>query len=137
MKNTQNIDDVLIAFRQTMTSLLLNEAKIRGFSLNHMEIIKFIAHKEDVTMKDIATWLNITPPSASALVDTLVNKKLVTRVQSKKDRRTIHIILNKETHKFINSIHKNKLTVFKKMLSKLSKEDQVDLIRILNKCITN
>ena len=137
MKKTQNIDDILIAFRQNMTNLLFNEAKGSGLSLSHFEILIYIMHRGEVTMKDIATWLHITPPSASNLIETLVNKKLVTRAQSNKDRRTVHIILNKEAHKLIGSIHKKKMDVFKKMLSKLDKEDQSDLIRILNKCITN
>ena len=137
MEKTQNIDDILIAFRQNMTNLLFNEAKGSGLSLSHFEILMYIMHRGEVTMKDIATWLHITPPSASNLIETLVNKKLVTRIQSSKDRRTVHIILNREAHKLISSIHKKKITVFKKMLSKLNKEDQMNLIRILNKCTIN
>jgi len=137
MKKTQNIDDILIAFRQNMTNLLFKEAKGSGLSLSHFEILMYITHKGEVTMKDIASWLHITPPSASNLVDTLVNKKLVTRVSSSKDRRTVHIVLNREAHKLISIIHKKKMTVFKKMLSKLDKKDQEDLSRILNKCIIN
>lgn len=137
MKNTQNIDDILIAFRQNMTNLLFDEAKDSSLSLSHFEILIYIMHRGEVTMKDIATWLHITPPSASNLIDVLVKKKLVTRIGSDKDRRTVHIILNKEAHKLIGSIHKKKMTIFKKMLSKLSKEDQINLIRILDKCTTN
>lgn len=137
MKNKQNIDDILIAFRQNMTNSLFKEAKGSGLSLSHFEILIYIMHRGEVTMKDIAEWLHITPPSASSLVEVLVKKKLVTRIGSDKDRRTVHITLNKEAHKLIGSIHKKKMTVFKKMLSKLNKEDEADLIRILNKCITN
>jgi len=137
MNNTQNIDDVLIAFRQNMTNLLFNEAKGSGLSLSHFEVLMYVMHRGEVTMKDIASLLHITPPSASSLVDILVKKKLVTRIESKTDRRTVHVVLNKEAHKLISSIHKKKIVVFKKMLSKLNKEDQCDLTRILNKCITN
>jgi len=137
MKKTQNIDDILIAFRQNMTNLLFKEAKGSGLSLSHFEILMYITHKGEVTMKDIASWLHITPPSASNLVDTLVNKKLVTRISSSKDRRTVHIVLNREAHKLISTIHKKKITVFKKMLSRLNKEDQDNLSRILSKCIIN
>ena len=135
-KTTQKLDDALIAFRHTMTTLLLNEAKGSGLSLSHFEILMYLAHRGEVTMKDISTWLNITPPSASVLIDVLVKKNLVTRVQSDKDRRTIHIIINKEAHKLMNKIHTKKMSIFKKILSKLSNEDKEDLIRILNKCIS-
>lgn len=135
MKNTtQTLDEALIAFRHTMTTLLLKEAKGSGLSLSHFEILMHLAHRGEVTMKDIATWLNITPPSASALVDVLASKKLVSRVPSDKDRRTVHIMINKEAQKLINSIHKKKMSIFKKILTKLNEEDKEDLIRILNKC---
>ena len=140
MKNTkinQQLEDVLMAFRQNVTTSILKEAKGSGFSLSHFEVIMYIARNGEVTMKDIAAWLNITPPSASVLVDVLVDKKLVTRVQSSKDRRTIHIALNKEAHKFMYSIHKKKMLMFKKMLSKISDDDKEILTRILNKCISN
>jgi len=92
----QGLDDVLMAFRQKMTTSLLEEAKETGFSLSHFEVLGYIADKGAVTMKEIASWLHITPPSASALIDVLVEKKLVSRVQSNKDRRTIHITLKKK-----------------------------------------
>jgi len=139
MKNintTQKLDETLIAFRHTMTTLLLKEAKGSGLSLSHLEIIMHLAHKGEVTMKDIATWLNITPPSASVLVDVLVKKNLVSRIQSEKDRRTVHIIINKEAYKLMTEIHKKKMSIFKKILSKLNNEDKEALVRILNKCIS-
>lgn len=135
MKNTtQTLDEALIAFRHTMTTLLLKEAKGFQLSLSHFEILMHLAHRGEVTMKDIATWLNITPPSASVLVDVLASKKLVTRTPSEKDRRTIYITINKEASDLINSIHKKKMSIFKKILTKLSEDDKKDLIRILNKC---
>ena len=139
MKNTkitQQLDETLISFRHMMTTLLLKEAKGSGLSLSHFEIIMYLAQKGKVTMKDIATWLNITPPSASVLVDVLVKKNLVSRIQSNKDRRTVHIIINKEAYKLMTEIHKKKMSLFKKILSKLSSEDKEDLVRILNKCIS-
>lgn len=136
MKNTtQTLDETLIAFRHKMTTLLLNEAKDSKLSLSHFEILMHLAHKGEVTMKDIATWLNITPPSASTLIDVLVKKNLVTRVQSDNDRRTVHVTIKKEAYKLINEIHKKKMSIFKKILTKLSEEDKKDLVRILNKCI--
>ena len=138
MKNTttQKLDDVLMEFRQSMTTSLLKEAKYSGFSLSHFEIIMYIAHSGEVTMTDIASRLHITPPSASALIDVLVKKKLVERVHSNKDRRTVHIVLDKGARKLMNSIQKKKMSIFKKMLSKLNSEDKENLIKILNKCIS-
>ena len=137
IKTNQSLDDVLMAFRQKMTTSLLEEAKETGFSLSHFEVLGYIAEKGNVTMKEIALWLHITPPSASALIEVLVEKKLVSRVQSDKDRRTIHITLEEKAHKLFHKIYSKKMSIFKKMLSKLNGSDKENLIRILNKCIEN
>lgn len=134
-KTHKDLDDVLLDFRRMMTSMLIKEAEGSGYSLTHFEIIKHIAEEGEITMKDIATWLHITPPSASALIDVLVKKHLVARVPSKKDRRTINIILDKEAHKLLYLIHRKKIPVFKKMLQGLDKKDKMDLARIISKCI--
>ena len=131
----QSLDDVLISFKHIINASLLKEARSYDLSLSHLEIIMYIANKGEVTMKDISSWLHITPPSVSTLIDILVKKNIVTRTQSKKDRRTVYITLNKEAHKLLSSIHKKKISMFKKMLSKLSNDDRSELIRILNKCI--
>lgn len=136
-KTTQKLDDAFLAFRQMMTTQLLKEAKGLGLSLSHFEIIMYLSHSGDVTMKDISEWLHITPPSVSTLIDVLVNKKLVKRMPSSKDRRTIHIVLSEESRELMHSMHKKKISIFKKMLSKLENEDQENLIRILNKCVIN
>ena len=142
MKNTkttknQGLDEVLIMFRHAMTASLLEEAKDSKCSLSHFEVLMYIAEKGKVTMKDISTWLHITPPSASTLIDVLISKKFVTRTQSDKDRRTVYIELDKGAHKVFYSIHKRKISLFKKMLSKLEQKDKEDLARILIKCIPN
>lgn len=138
MKNTQiaqKLEDSFLAFRHMMTSQLMTEAKGLGLSLSHFEVIMFLAHSGEASMKEIAEIMHITPPSASTLIDTLVEKRLVKRVPSDKDRRTIHIALSPEAQKLMISVHKKKVTIFKKILSKLNGEDQENLTRILNKLI--
>lgn len=136
IKIAQKLEDSFLSFRRMMTNQLLDEAKGLGLSLSHFEVVMFLAHTGEANMKDIAKILHITPPSASVLVDTLVEKKLVRRVPSDKDRRTIHVSLSPEAQKLMISVHKKKVTIFKKILSKLNNEDQENLIRILNK-LTN
>ena len=136
-KNIQEprLHDALLAVRHAMTSALLLEAKKLGYSLSHFEIVKYVASKGEATMKDIASHLSVTPPSASALVETLVKKGLVSRIETPNDRRTVSIVLLPAAQKIVSSVYKQKDSIFKKMLSKLSKEDKQDVARILIKCI--
>ncbi len=132
----KQLEEALLAFRHTMTSALVKEAKAQGWSLSHFEIIKYIAEQGNPTMKDIAGHLYITPPSASTLIDTLVAKKLVVRTEEPKDRRTIRITISPTAQKVLASIYKKKNSIFTAMLSKLEQEDKNDLARILTKCIS-
>ncbi len=128
------LEEVMLAMRDMMTTALLVEARKLGFTLSHFEILRHIAESNTVTMKDIAEKLHITPPSASALVDTLVQKDLVARKIHEEDRRTVYVTLTIKTYKLFSDMHKNKDKVFTKILSKLDAGDKKDLIRILNKC---
>jgi len=136
MKKEKTIDDILISFKHTITDSFLKEAKSFGFSTSHFEILLYVSENGPTTMKNIASWLNITPPSASVLIDNLVKKKLVTRFSSEKDRRTVYIKLGEDAHKFLVKLRQKKITLFKKMLDKLSKEEKENLVHILNKCIS-
>jgi len=131
----KSLDDILLSFKHKIADSLLKEAKDLGYSPSHFEILIYVYENGSVSMKNIASRLNITPPSASSLVDKLVSKKLVDRFSSDKDRRTIYIKLREEAHKFFGDMHKKKITMFEKMLAKLSNQDKEDLVRILNKCI--
>jgi DNA-binding MarR family transcriptional regulator len=131
----EDIDEALMAFRYKITELFQKEAKKSGYSLTHFDILMYIAEKGSVTMKNIADWLHITPPSASSLIEKLVKKKLVRRIQSDNDRRTIEITLGGEGHKLFKFLHEKKIAVFKKMYDKLNNKEKEDLVRILNKCI--
>ncbi len=50
----------------------------------------------EATIKELAERLQVSPPSASVMVDRLVELGLVTREQRKNDRRAVRIILSRE-----------------------------------------
>lgn len=132
-----SLDAVFLEFRRWLTCSLLEEAKKTGYGLSHVEALRFIAEHDEPSMKDIASQLRISPPSVSTLIDTLVENKLVIRSASKGDRRSIHVALAPAGRKFLTTLHKQKSTVIKKMLSRLAKKDQEVLAEILTKCISN
>lgn len=130
----RSLEEALLEFRHAMTSALVEQAKAKGCSLAHFEVLKYIAEEGSPYMKDIAKRLHITPPSASTLIDALVKQGLVHRAQMPEDRRTVRVTLLPKAHAFLFSIHKHKASIFNKMLSRLSAEDKSDLARILIKC---
>jgi len=139
LTENNNLKGALILLRHSMTTSLLEEAKEKGLSLPHFEILMYIAEKGNVTMKEIASWLHITPPSASVLVKVLMEKGLVIRAKINKtiDRRTVYIGLGKKAENLFHSVHKKRMPAFKEMFEKLDEKDKEDLARILIKCVPN
>lgn len=141
MKNTNlykntDLDDVSMMFHHKMVELFKIEAERSGYTLTHFEVLMYVAGRGPVTMKDIASWLHITPPSTSVLVDKLVRKKLLARVEKNNDRRTVHIMLGGEAHKIFELLKKKKMSIFKNMFDKLDKTEREELVRIIKKCIS-
>ena len=57
-----------------------------------------------LTIKNLASILNVSPPSASAMVDKLVEKKILTREQSRADRREVIVRISPETAKKVEKM---------------------------------
>ncbi len=131
-----DLDDALLIFRRTMNEALRIEAGKLGQSLAHFEVLKYVAERGDPTMKSLSDHLRITPPSASALVDALVDKKLLSRSYSPNDRRTIRITLTASSQRLLASLYKTKASVFTTMLKNLNKEERIIFATLLAKCAT-
>ncbi len=134
-KNDQKLYETLLSFKRKTTELFLKDAKEYSLSPSHFEVLVYLTHNGQATMKGIATWLNITPPSVSALVEKLVEKNLVKRINDDKDRRIVQITLGEEARKIFANLNKKKDVFFDEMLNKLDEKDKEDLTRIINKCI--
>ncbi len=91
---------------------------------------------EGVTLKQLSAELEITPGATSELVEELVKKGIVSRTQSKNDRRAVCI-------KFLDNImamHKAASReidcTYRKMLTVLTEQERLEWARISEKIIT-
>lgn len=136
-KTEYELEEVLLSFQRFMEEFLLSEAKKYGHQLNHLEVLDLVFKRKKVPMKEIAKWLNITPPSASSIVDSLVKKKLVKRTTDREDRRITVISLDERAFKMFTSFEQKRNLIFENMFNSLGKEDKNNLARILIKIINN
>ncbi len=130
------LEAALLSFRRAMNEKLLSEAKEYGFGLSHFEAITFVAERGKISLKELAAYLSITPPSASVLVDVLVAKKMLKRAIVPGNRRKISISLGEGAHKLFLTLPRRKHSFFESMVSKLSDKDKNEFARILTKCIS-
>ncbi len=101
--------------------------------LAHIETLRLIGEQKRVPMKQVADFLAITPPSATALIDHLVKEGYVARSADKNDRRAVYLTLTKKGKTVMQKAVLDRCKVFKKLLGRISAKEQLELINILTK----
>jgi DNA-binding MarR family transcriptional regulator len=83
--------DVLISIRRRA---ICEQPCYRGVSLPQLHILMMVLERERMTVSEIASLLNISTPSASAIVDRMEEHGLVTRQRDEIDRRVVHVAIS-------------------------------------------
>ena len=75
-------------------------------TVEQFHVLRFVRRGKD-SMSELATAKNISRPAISQAVDVLVNKGLLTRVQSAKDRRYVDLALTDAGNSLLDSVFKD------------------------------
>lgn len=99
-------------------------------------LIGMIGRKGEIIMREVAEYLDVPYSTATGIVDKLVQKKIVKRVNSETDRRTVKVALapkkGKEIfEKFMSFRHK----LGEIVLSNMDEQDFTDIERIMKKMV--
>lgn len=73
----------------------------------------------EMTLTEFSRRLGVSPPSASAMVDRLVEKGILLRKRSDEDRRKVVISISPEVIRDIEVIEENVLNAFMELVQKL------------------
>ena len=125
------LEDLLLVLRRDIRENIKKEGFKHDLTFSQMEVLQFIGPFGKETMRSIADYLKITPPSTTAVVAELEKKGLVKRKDDKDDRRVIFIVPTEMSKKLFASLSKRKKAIFKKMTSKLNEKDKKELERII------
>jgi len=107
--------------------------RIDPFSFLQLETLRYVAEKDNPSMKDIADYLCVTPPSATSLINGLVKAGQLERVYDKDDRRLVHIAVTPKGKAAFASGFKKITTRMRRVLSNLNAKERNDLFKILKK----
>lgn len=91
-------------------------------SMPQMDAIKAIRKQGEVTITKLSEILKVSPPSTSAMVDRLVEKGILVRERSRKDRRKVVVSVTKKTAENIEKIEIVVLKTFTEMVEKVGPE---------------
>jgi DNA-binding MarR family transcriptional regulator len=132
-KNDQisRIVGLIFAVRHLMHEKIARE-KEKKVSFLHVITLCFIKSKKP-TMKEIADYLAITAPSATALVNNLIKDKIVAREEKENDRRIVRAMITKKGEAYLKSSAEEVSRRIRNNLEMLTKKEQEDLARILGK----
>jgi DNA-binding MarR family transcriptional regulator len=137
----ENINESLIEcffkIQRFMRQQLSVSSKLSHLSLLQLETMIFLNQQVDAQMLDIANYLQITKPTATSLLDKLVEGDLVTRNSDAKDRRLVKLSLTEKGKTLVEEGKKEKNKRMSKLLSYLNEEDKYIMLRILSNLIIN
>jgi len=120
------------------TSRLIRERakdreKIDPFSFLQLETLRYVAEKGNPSMKDVADYLCVTPPSATSLINSLAKAGQLERIHDKNDRRFVRLVVTPKGKTVLASGFKKITTRMRRVLSNLNARERSDLFKILEK----
>ena len=128
----KEFEDSIISFHYRMVNELRKKSKEFGLSVSQMEVLHYVVEHKNPTMKEIADHLQVKPPSATTIIETLCKKKLLKREVSGKDKRITRVSFTEDIWKFFKTFKSKKILILKSIFSELNDVDKKDLIRIIN-----
>lgn len=88
-------------------------------SAPQMNMLMMIRVREGVSVTELASLLGVSPPSVSTMVDRLVERGLLTRTPSEKDRRKVVIRVSPEALKDIAHVEEMILGSFVELVQQV------------------
>lgn len=119
------------------TSQELWKDKLEGLSSIEVSILSIIEKRPDVILKDIIEILGIPGSTLTNAIDRLEKRGLITRVISKRDRRSFGLELTEDGHLAQNEHKKGEEILWKKIFSSFDTTERKELIRLLGKLADN
>jgi len=86
-----------------------------------------------ITVSQLASWLAISVPSTSAMVDRMVDTGLVERARSEEDRRIVSVWLSPAGQTALNAAMLGRRGMLERVLGQLNPKELNDTVRVLKR----
>jgi DNA-binding MarR family transcriptional regulator len=95
---------------------------VSELSVAQLNAVKILLESGELTMRELADQMSVSPPSASAMVDRLVEKGVFSRQRSTQDRRKVVVRISPQAEKIAETIHSNIMQFFIDLVDKIGAE---------------
>jgi DNA-binding MarR family transcriptional regulator len=99
-------------------------------TVEQFHVLRYVRRGKD-SMSELATAKNISRPAISQAVDILVNKGLLTRVQSTQDRRYVDLALTDAGNNLLDTVFKETRGWMKERLHSLNADELETIARAM------
>lgn len=123
----------VVRFKETMKSFKDLDYKTGDHEFVFRILIMLSNNPDPLTMSELSTELNVPLSTATRIVDGLVMREMVERVNDRKDRRVVRVKMSKNGRKLYETgtaYTKQRIT---KLLKDFSAEEQSQLLSLMNK----
>ena len=110
-----------------------NSDHIDPLSFLRLEALRCIAERDTPTMKDVAQHLSVKPPSATALLNTLVRGGYVYRIADSSDRRLVRLSLTPKGRRFLDRGMREMSKRMREPLELMTPKERKTMARILER----
>lgn len=136
MKKIDKITTLIFNVSRKMHFNIKNERPEKDlWSMVRLEALRFVSENKNPTMRELADYLSITPPSTTTLISLLIKDKILKRVEDKVDRRKTRLFITAKGDKYFSDSHRRLNEYMKKSLLILNEKEQKNLISILEKLL--
>jgi DNA-binding MarR family transcriptional regulator len=138
-KQAENLTNQAISLMFSVNRIIKERhgtEQAKSFSRLNLETLRYIKENNPL-MKEIADYLCVTPPSATALINNLAEQNLVERVADQEDRRIVRLQITAHGKKELGDSIDDLAGRMKKILNVLDDKEKENLIRILQKISSN
>jgi len=123
----------LSAYMSRMEEEAKEQFNFKDLTLTQMHYLEMISELQNPNLTELAVAMKLTKPTITVLVDKLIEKELVYKVQSDADRRSTHLHLT-ERGKLINQMHEYAhRRIAEQIEQKIDAEEMAQLILLLEK----
>ncbi len=105
-------------------------------SMLRLHTVRYVSDAGTPLMKEVAHYLSITPSSATSLINSLVNAKLLARQFDRRDRRIVRLSVTAKGRIFLRRGLAAKKAKMREVLGRLNRQERQQLIHILQKIIS-
>ena len=91
-------------------------------SMSQLHMIRMVRESGELSISELADKLTVSPPSASTMVDRLVEKEVLCREHSTQDRRKVVVRISPEAVKKAEEIESRVMQLFVDLVDKIGAE---------------